>query len=406
MRSTISTAVLVVTILAVAAAFVQQAFSTPLRPFDEPLWFHRSLVTPASVDTPERRHWAIDIPGLSRWVHWAVLKTTDLDRIPPSEPPCWDIRDGRVYFKGEPTDSFWGRKPGRTLEQWEARHGRYAPRKGLMAMRMTNLAFFFLAVGSLYYTAWLVLGRKWLSALAVVPVLASPVFATDVAFLSRSGDVFLVAAFAAGLAAWTRFHLSGRGTSTAAIAVMGIVAGLAVSAKHPGVLLVAAYGGYLVWLSPGWSRLVNPLALMLVAFGVFGLLNPGIFLGAGGNPFAACLMMIERRAINVAHHLRYSGAMSFTQVFGFFWWPLFPAFAYLLWACRRERWFPAVGTWAAVITAAMLIGLFTVRLSFPSYFAPLELSLYFPLSLAALSLAARCGAAEAVTERASGRTGV
>ncbi len=81
--------------------------------------------------------------------------------------------------------------------------------------------------------------------------------------------------------------------------------------------------------------------------------------------------------------------MSFTEVFGFFWWPLLPAFAWMLWSCRKERWFGAVGVWSAVLAAGMLFGVFMVRLSFASYMAPLELSLYFPFGLAVMALAAR-----------------
>jgi hypothetical protein len=386
MRRAVSITALLALFALVMTAEVREALRRPLRGFDEPLWFMRSLVTPADLSTVRYRYWAKDIPGMNRWVYYVTLKLTGLDHIPAGEQPCWSIGSEFIMFQDNSVSVEPKAPAFTTLADWEAVQGRYAPRRSIMAMRMADLGAFAVCVISLWFTAWLVLRHKWLAALTVTPLVLSPIFVRDLSFFVTSGDIFLLACLAATLAAMTFFHLRGRGTSSLSILIVSILAGLASSSKHPGVLAVAAFAAYLAWQSRGLQRIVNPMGAIMVSLATFAAINPVLVFCPGEWPWNVCIDMMQRRAQVNRIQMSSYGVVTATETFKFFWWPFFPAGAYTLWASRKERWFPAVGCWAIFIIGGMLLGMITIKVSTFRYIAPLEMAVFFPVGLCIIAL--------------------
>jgi hypothetical protein len=383
----VSIPVLLALVGALAAAYVVQALNSRIE-FDEPMWFQRSLVTPANLSTPAYRHWAEDIPGLNRWVYFAALKVTGLDKTPADAEPCWSLENGIVHLNDMSTGVDLVKDGYATLADWEAKHGRYAPRDSIMAMRFVDIGVFLACLACMWWTARMILKSDWLAAFSVLPLVLSPVFSEDVSYVINSGDGFLAGGLAATLAGWTYFHLKGHGTSRWAILAVGALAGLATASKQTGVLAVVAFAAYLAWQSRGRERLVNPLMACAAAFIVFSAINWDVFFTPGQWPWNVLATMVANRAQIVVHH--YGGKpFSPLEAFKFFWWPLLPLALYCLWVSRRERWFPAVGLWSIVIIVGTLAGMTGIRISAPRYLAPLEMAMYFPVSVVMLSLARR-----------------
>jgi len=371
--------------------YIHEAAHTGVVAFDEPLWFMRSRVTPADLSTPEYRYWAIDIPGVDRWVYYAVLKATGCYDIPPGEKPCWSIIDGCFAINGFTVNAKQAGSKFATIDEWEAEHGRYAPKGGIMVLRTTNVVTFIACLFLMWLTARMVLKSNWLAAFSVLPLILSPTFSKDISFIIGSGDVFMAAALAAVIAAWTYFHLKGRGTSWVSIFSVSVLAGIATSSKHPGALAVAAFAAYLAWQSRGWRRVIYPLAACAISVAVFTALNPAVIAYPGERPWNVLALMVKQRGVIIAQHMGRT-PFSATECFTFFWFPILPVAVYSLWMSRREPWFPSVGLWALFLTVGVVTGMTGIRIATDRYLAPLEMGVYFPVSLAMLSLGRRLAA--------------
>lgn len=390
MKRFLTSAVCLAVLAFILGLYAWQAAVTPTFPFDEPLWFMRSRVPPADLSRPEYRYWSIDIPALNRWTYYCVLKATGLDAVPEDEPRAWHTENSALYFGSVrlPNDVGVRRLGAAGLARWEEQHGPYAPRKAVMAMRMVNVAVYGVLLVCLWWTARLAL-RSWgLSLIAVLPMTVIPLFAMRLAFASASGDVHFMAAAAAALAVWMYFHLKGSGASLAAVAAVSIALGVATGSKHLGLLVLASYWLYLVLYARGRRKLLAPLASGALAFVVFGLIDPIVFIDPSG-PVRVCLEMIGQRVIVSAAYVKGHGPLSWTnyseQVL--FWWPLAPAVAFLAWHSRRQPWFPPLALWGGVLVFGTLAGLAHARMMSPHYLAPLELGLYFPVALMVIAAA-------------------
>jgi hypothetical protein len=89
----------------------------------------------------------------------------------------------------------------------------------------------------------------------------------------------------------------------------------------------------------------------------------------------------------VAVHINRAGALSFTGLMRnmFYWWPIVPVALYALWRCRKEPWFPVVGLWGLTLTAGMGAGIMGLPFVVPRYLAPVELGVFFPVSVCLLA---------------------
>jgi len=366
-----------------------EAVRAPLYPMDEALWFRKAQATSAHVMNPDDRFYAVDVPGFNRWIYWPMFRITGLYRVPPGEPECWSVRGGRIYFKGTFNNPAWPRNPTEEQFQWFVhRHGRYAPRSSMMALRFTNIAVYGVMLAALWWTARAALKSPWLALLAVSPVALTPAFNLNLAFVTWSGDIFMLAAVAVTLAAWTRFHLAGAATSRKAIIVTGILCGIAAGSKLNGILVLAAYCLYLAIVSRSFSRLANPAMAAAIAFAVFLAVDPVVFLYPDRAPWQVLTMMVVRRGQVVADWTRREGPLAWAEFYShaLFWWPMLPAAVWAFWKCRRRAWFLPLALWCGVMVVGTLVGVLEVNRADDEYLGPVYMALYFPVAVAFISL--------------------
>jgi hypothetical protein len=390
----------------VMGALAFEAFRKHTAPFNEPLWFMRARVLPTELSTPDHRLWAIDVPALNRWLYWPVLKLTGLDSIPPGEPICWELKDDGLYFQGERGPDAWvpAKPEHKSNEYIRSFYGEYAPRRGILALRMVNLAAFGCMLLFLWLTARMVTGSDILAAATVAPFCTLHFWITTVAFVSMSGDTFMLAGFALALFLWTRFHLQGRGVSWKSVILVGVAAGVTTSAKHPGVIVVGAFALYLLWYSRGWDRLLKPAIAAAVALGVFVLVNPAVLTYPGARPWEVLQLMMNRRDVVADEGMTRHGGVGLSEIWRrvFFWVPLVPAAFVGVLAVRRERWLVPVGIWCASITVVTTLQLIRLGILEARYAAPIEMAVYFTLALIAMAYVAR----DSETDRIGAQQGI
>jgi len=378
---------------AIMSVLAFAAFTQRTAPYNEPLWFMRSQVPPTDLSTDAHRLWAVDIPNLNRWAYWAALKVTGLDRVPCGEPSAWEFKDGTVYFQGRRGGANWlSPDPShRNMEWLETFHGKYAPRRAIVAMRMVNLAAFASMLVFLWLTARMAIGADIPALATVLPFTMMHFWVTTVASIAVSGDSFLLPAFALTLFLWTRYHMKGQGVSWRSVIVVGAAAGLATSAKHPGIIMVGAFGLYLMWHARGWNRIAMPAVAAAAAFAVFVLVNPAVLMYPGARPWEVLQMMVDRREEVAAAAATRFGDPGWPELWrkAFFWVPWVPAALAGFWVLRRERWMAPLMFWCVSIIVVTLAGLVLLRNFEARYALPIELSLYFTVALMGAALALR-----------------
>lgn len=341
----IPTAALVI----LAGVLALQAATTPLTPYDEPLWYQRSQQPIWQTDGPNDYFWAVDVPGQCRLVYWCALKAFSL---------------GGQGFK----------LPDYTLPLSENKgKGAGAPADAVLAMRGANVAASLGAIAALYLAAaWTLGSRKW-ALLAVMPVLLSPVYAPSI--VPRVGpDALLLAWCAAFLCAWVWFHKQGRGLSWRSALVLGVIGGLATFAKINGALVCFAYLGYACCR----RKPLQGLVCLGVAFAVYYLANPAFI---GTNPAELLQDVIARRATVMAARDGTNGPLGFfpTLSASIDCWPLLPFVALLFWRVRKEPWAAPYLWWGGTLIVATIA---TINLPLPRYLGPVHFGLYVPAGVA------------------------
>jgi hypothetical protein len=150
-----------------------------------------------------------------------------------------------------------------------------------------------------------------------------------------------------------------------------------------------AFMVYLAWEASGWRRLTNPALAAIVAFAVYAAVNPAIVLYPGAYPWDVALMIMQRRADVVNRYAASFGAASVVQIINaqLYWWPVLPVIVLAAWACRKERWFAPLFLVALFLAGGTVLGFFQTRKVDARYGAPLELGLYFLLSVCVLTVA-------------------
>jgi len=382
-------AILIAILAAVLGIEVWQAAETPTFPIDEPLWFRKAQATSAHTTDPDDRFYAIDVPGLNRWIYWPMFRITGFYKVPPGEKECWSLRKGRIYFEGTVTNPLWPQNvTPEQFKQWVHRRGAYAPRSSIMALRLVNIAVYGVMLVALWWTAKAVLRSHWLALIPTASVAITPAFTTNMAFVTWSGDIFVLAMLAVTLAVWTYFHLRGNPTSRTAVIVTALMCGLTTSSKLNGVVVLFGYMAYLAIVSRGWSRLVKPAVAGAIAFAVFLAVNPVVFLFPDSYPWEVLMRMVTRRSEVVSAWVRREGPLPWTELVShaLFWWPLLPAAIWLFWRQRRASWFLPLALWCAFIVVGTLAGIIGVQRADDEYTAPILLSLFFPLATAMLAL--------------------
>lgn len=315
---------------------------------DENLGLQRVSFCPADFSGNEASWHAIDHPALSNWVDWAVLRAlrADVSSVPAIDP-------NRSY-------------------EWNVAH-RLAPRYPVMVLRAAGttalvaamVCFFFLCRGALGNPVW--------AFLIVAPLVLPPYLGryvggyiwTDpyLAFFTALSGLLLVS-----------FHLSGRPAHWARVICMGVIAGLAVSTKLNGGLILLAYAAYLAAVSRGARRFVLPAAAAAVAFAVFVAVNPVMWHGGPAGWLGVMGEMLRMRARVLQMHAHLFGEFAFADrlLFLFPLWYLLPVFAFFVVKARREKWFLPAALWAGFLIIGTVA---TTAEPFNRYRMPLDFGL-------------------------------
>ncbi len=331
-----------------AGVLALQAASTPLTPYDEPLWYQRSQ-QPIWHRGPTAYFWATDVPGQCRLVYWCALRLFRLE--------------GQNY-----------KMPNYVNPYQEKRlQGAGAPADAVLAMRGANVAASLGAIFALYLAAaWTLNSRKW-ALLAVSPILLSPVYAPQI--IPRVGpDALLLAWCAAFLCAWVWFHKQGRALSWRSALALGVIGGLATFAKITGALVCFAYLGYACCR----RKPLQGLVCLAVAFAVYYLANPAFI---GTSPAELLQDVIRRRVAVIAEHKKTFGPIGFFDMLSasIDCWPLLPFIALLFWRVRREAWAAPYLWWGGTLVLATVA---MIKLPLPQYLGPIHFGLYVPAGVA------------------------
>jgi len=318
---------------------------------DDAEWAWKATIRPYPARDGKEYEWQASVPSLYRWFTNAL----------PMDSRKLDVSIG---------------KNPNGLDRFEG----YVPPAMRNGMRLASIALYALMLGLLWLIAFRILSSPTLAALALLPVAMSETFWNCVAW--RTGpDALLCLMLVGTLAAW--LWLSG----WKQFVVVSVLAGLACASKQNGILVLAAWCGWLVFTGRGSSRAWRPLVAITVAATVFCLINPATWSG----PWRFLTESIRVRTLWAeAAATRYGkyGPHTWWQL----WtdalpvWPLVPFYGWLLWRCRREAWFGPVAWWGSCLALGTLL---TIPSPVTRYLAPLELGLYFPAMLAVLHILAR-----------------
>ncbi len=308
---------------------------------DDVIWMYRFVHWPRPVDPADRYDYVhgIDQGALERWVFGALLRVTG--RMPEKPlPPEWDYKQ-----------SF----------EWNVAAGRVAPPDAARLVRIAN-ALFMTAAAALIFLA---LARAAGSVAGFFGGIFFIVNGAAVEVLwSLGSDPLFWALTALSVYLWARL-----GDSLKAAIVVGLVAGLATSAKVNAGAVVAAFCLWLL-LKRQWRR---ALIAGATALGVFVLTNPILFSkGVFGVP-AVMLEMARWRAARAAgvaaNYPAYAHAPQAARALMLLaWWWLAAIPLFLAPALRRLEPIPF---WAAVmlVVHGLTVTVPVARYVYPMYVA-------------------------------------
>jgi hypothetical protein len=361
-RTLTSLLCLLVFTAACGALFYHLILTAPVF-LDESDCLERLKQSPLEFNTTWDYYYAIDHPALSHWCDRAVLQVLGIT-----------IGDLPKVDKNKDYD-------------WNIAHGRTVPRAPVNALRTVNVVLLVGTMLSLFAAARLVFGKCLWGFVLTAPLVLSPAIITSVGAYIKT-DAYLAFFFALAFALWLRFHLSKKPMRLAHMAIMGILAGLAVSTKLNGGLLVLAYLTYLAWHSTGFDRIWRPCVFGLLVFLIFVVVNPVMQRGGLVWPFEVMRDMLRLRGRISEFHDAYLGTARWDYMVNFLfpYWYLLPLFAILVYNARRESWFPPAILWSSFLVVGTAA---TVRQPFNRYLMPLNLGLFTIVLMSTISVAKR-----------------
>lgn len=353
-------ALLAVMVLAVAVMYaVPRAVRTGPSP-DELSWGQRSLapwwfpyerIWDKSLWAEQYRKeytWCIHHPSLGRIVYRTVLGWAG-----HAEPPKGSWKHGASYSENL------------TL-------GNVLPKGMQFVLRLTNTAFYAAAAVLTFLGLNRILANSLLATLGVLTFIFEPTLTSGykavVPYVGADAlFVFLLVLF------WYAWLLLGRRPLACALA-LGIIGGLASSAKVNGAFALVAAAVFLAWTARGWLRLALPVLTVALASAIFLALNP-VYFGGGFAWGARVLRDTLGLMFNLKEVTTATSWGSFTRfetfAAAFPYYPFLVPAAVLLWQSRREPWFAATFAWAASIIAMNLALIYMPQ---PRYAAPVRVA--------------------------------
>ena len=338
--------------VALAAAIYRHAMSVRVY-LDDTDALYRYQYSPLYFGESAALGWAIDYPAVYHWVNHYAMK-------------AFGVEIGKIPKVNREAGYAWNRE-----------HGLLAPWRVVKFFRKLNVVAICAALACLAALAKLVTRSWWWGLLIVAPLAMSKRFSGGIGSFIFT-DAYLTFFLCLMALAWARFHLSDNPLSWRRVAVMGVIAGLAVSTKINAGLALAAYMAYAARNARGNMKLWKPLAAAAIAFAVFVAVNPimwkGLMPSYGGPKWWGGVVydMFERRMRAMAWQQDYYGHLSFgRRLAGLFpYWPFVPVFAFVIWKSRHARWFEPVALWAAFLGIGTAL---TIHILLPRYFMPVDL---------------------------------
>lgn len=342
--------------LCLLAVLLLQAAQTKLTPYDEPLWYRRAQRPIWSTSSEYDYIRAVDVPGGCRLIYWAALKATN--------------QMGKPYLMPDYEIPFGTRE---TME------GRTAPGDAVLIMRGCNVIGYMLGLLCLYKVALWGLKRPLLAALAVSPLVVSPLFPVQI--VPRVGpDAFLMGGLSACLFTWVLGERRGKLFSLKWSVLMGLVFGATIICKVNGAFALFAYMAYAACYGRGRERVTAGVVAFIVAGTCFYFFNIAFI---GRWPHAVMFDIINRRLVVAAFLDTKYGVLGWTEVWNHSvaLWPIIPVALYACWSARKNAVLRPILWWGCFL---FLGTLFSTNWKIPRYLGPVELGLYFPVALAML----------------------
>jgi len=350
---------LAVFILVYGAILAYYAFSLPPA-LDENGALDRIKRSPTAFDTPDDYFYAIDHPALFHWVDRAILAAL---RVPIGDIPKLNLNESY---------------------DWNVEHGRIAPRRPVNVLRAANVVTLAAALLMLFFLARFLFGGYIWGFVVAAPLAIPTTLGTGVGGYIKS-DAHLAFFFALTLYLWVRFHYAARPTTFLRVIIMGIVIGLAISAKLNAGLLFLAYLAYLVITARGVDKAWVSLVFALTAFTVFVAVNPVLQRGGLEGALAAIADMFRQRQRTYELHRQWFGTMTAADriLFMFPQWYLLAIFALVVAHARRERWFLPVILWSSFLIIGTAL---TVEQRFERYLMPIDFGLGVAVAFSATAI--------------------
>jgi hypothetical protein len=299
------------------------------------------------------------VPSLYRWYAGLVIRVAGVQAY------CIDSVSPREWFPPDIAEA----APA-LLPRYE--YGFVQP-VVLDTLRPANVFLYAIMLCFLFAIAYKITGKSAAALFTVVVIAISPTFWDCVAW--RMGpDALLCLMFVVTLAGW--LWLSG----WKRLVLVSVFCGLACATKQNGVLLLAAWCGYLVFSSRGARRVLWPLVAVVLAGIVFCAVNPSTW----HDPwrFLARSVWMRRVLANgmASGHEPRTWWRFLNDALPL--WPIVPVYLWLLWGRRREKWFGPIAWWSIFLLFGTLL---TIPATETRYLAPLELGLYFTTALCLVS---------------------
>ena len=336
-------------------------YATPQN-WDEVFHVRTSLVSPSDFSTGVKFRYSIDHPSIKRHVYGWVLHAIGVHEM--SVP---DVD----YTKNK---------------EWNLERGRVPPLDVSIALRFTNAAFMAGALVLIFLTGLVVLRNAYLSLLVPVGLILSRRVAEGaVAYLGC--DAILAFFVALTLFVWVLLAERGKASSLYGAAIIAAVAGLALSSKLNGGLVIISYCLYLAIVNRGAKRFTMPLLAAAVCVAVFVALNPVMWGGPTWTPAGAVRAMFRHRE-NIwlsQYSERPMPRMWLVTVF-FPYAAFLPAFVAIAVFLRKEKWVLPVCIWAAVLVAGTLA---SVNRTYARYYVPIDMATFTAAGLLGWSLVKR-----------------
>jgi len=303
---------------------------------DDIVWTVRAQRSVFATGGENDYAWAVDMPGMSRFLYGITLHGLGLENLPQREPDLTKRLDD------------------------PANQALRLPRSAATSMRAVSIAAYMLGIVALFLAARLILSNDYAALLSVLPFMlcpslspAPPNSTTELTGTRIGPDACLLMMFGVSLTAWLYLDRRWPSWPWRSVLVMGLLGGLCVWAKWNGALMLIAFGLWIILKEPKRGALKTLFAIG-VAAGMLWALTPPFWTHA---PWQVVPDILARREAVSAEHALVRPAMQCSH-----WQVLVRSQAWLaivaaapLWVVRKQWWVSIVAAWGASLGAGTVL---------------------------------------------------